>query len=163
MLLSPRQLITLAAVLLALALTKREKHVAAPALIVSVVVGTIELLGGTSTASEGVSYVLGGDFVPRSDRVLSLLDSILTVLAGAFLLGGAESVVARNRDCPALLSLPSIVAPIAIVEAIIFALIAYFGLGGFNQDRIQIGLLLSQLPAIALLQAMVAGTTVVSS
>jgi hypothetical protein len=135
----------------AAAVWKAERLFAPVILLLAMSVGTIELLGNASVIPESLFYAWDGVAPADFGLVLHVLRAIVALIGAACALSAAEALAARmpaadrNR-------LQRIVGPVVVLEAVIFLMIAKFGLGAFQPSHLQISLLMSQLPAIWLLQ-----------
>ena len=141
--------------ILALGLLKREESFAPVAIVAGAMVGTIEVLGNAVSIPESVLYVRDDERVGADPGFyLYSAGALIVLAAGVCALGAAITLAFRYFRTAVIRPLLRPLSVGAAIEATLLACIAYFGLGGFEQSRIQLALLISQFPAVAVLTSM---------
>jgi hypothetical protein len=132
---------------------RAEARTASPILLLATGVGTIELLGNTASIPEALSFAW--EAAAPADLGLAgyLAGAVCGLVAGACALAAAECLAARMPRSERRV-LGRVVAPVAVLQAVVFLMIAGFGLGSLGTRAFQAFLLLTQLPAITLLRQM---------
>jgi hypothetical protein len=141
-----------AVALLSAALYLYEQRLAAIGILAGITVGTVEVVGNAVSIPEAIAYVLWDDLV-AFDRhfYLYLASAVVALITGICALWSAAVLLGRYRSDPSLRPLFRMLRVAGAVECGIMLLIAHFGLGGFQQSRIQLALLLTQFPSAWLL------------
>ena len=132
-----------------------ERRFAPFAIVAGAVVGTIEVLGNAVSIPEAIGYVRRDEMMDADvDFYLYLAAHTVVLAVGACALAAAISLAIQYSRAAAMRPLRRVLGVAAVIEAALLACIAYFGLGSFEQSKIQTALLISQLPAAAVLSPM---------